>query len=146
MSPTETAAAATPSSEPVTEVATRIVEQVDALISRTEEATRPIEIDPYRKELFDLFVQADRAGLTVAGADPDLSAEGLCRELSERWGLKTAAEASLHQQSKMSEQQLVKMRSLWSVMRMWMEWTYAWERWAECHGAAPEQPADPAAE
>lgn len=134
------------SSEPVTEVATRIVEQVDALIARTEEATRPIEIDPYRKELFDLFVQADRAGLTDDSADPDLSAEGLCRELSNRWGLKTAAEASLHQQSKMSEQQLVRMRSLWSVMRMWMEWTYAWERWAECHGAATETSSDPVSE
>jgi len=144
MNPTESPAVS--SSEPVTEVATRIVEQVDALITRTEEATRPIEIDPYRKELFELFVQADRAGLTGHGADPDLSAEGLCRELSERWGLKTAAEASLHQQSKMSEQQLIKMRSLWSVMRMWMEWAYAWERWAECHGAPPETPADPVSE
>ena len=24
-------------------------------------------------------------------------------------------------------------RLLWSVMRMWMEWDYAWERWEEFH-------------
>jgi hypothetical protein len=26
-----------------------------------------------------------------------------------------------------------RMRSLWSMMRMWMEWTYAWDRWEEFH-------------
>ena len=30
---------------------------------------------------------------------------------------------------------LQKMRSLWSIMRMWMEWTYAWQRWPEFHRA-----------
>ena len=34
------------------------------------------------------------------------------------------------------------MRLLWSVMRMWMEWTYAWQRWAEFHQEPkPDAPA-----
>ena len=36
--------------------------------------------------------------------------------------------------------QLAKMRLLWSVMRMWMEWDYAWERWDEFHKGASGQP------
>jgi len=27
------------------------------------------------------------------------------------------------------------MRMLWSFLRMWMEWAYAWERWSEFHDA-----------
>jgi hypothetical protein len=25
------------------------------------------------------------------------------------------------------------------VMRMWMEWTYAWDRWAEFHQPEPQE-------
>lgn len=124
--------------ETVMDLAQRIVDQVDGIISRAEAGTKPLEIDPFRKQLFELFVVADGAGLTEDGADPDLSADGLCRNLSERWGLKSAAEQSLSHQSRLGDEQLARMRSLWSVMRMWMEWTYAWNRWNEFHqGAQP---------
>ena len=119
--------------ETLMELAQRVVDQVDGIITRAEAATKPLEIDPFHKELFELFVLAQGAGLTADGADPDLSADGLCRALSERWGLKSAAEQSLSSQSRLADDQLVKMRSLWSVMRMWMEWSYAWDRWAEFH-------------
>jgi hypothetical protein len=44
------------------------------------------------------------------------------------------------QQTRMPADQLAKMRLLWSVMRMWMEWDYAWERWDEFHKSASGQP------
>jgi hypothetical protein len=130
MNSTETAAT---TNDTLMDLAQRVVEQVEAIIFQAEAVTKPLEIDPYRKQLFELFVLAEGAGLCRDGADPDLTADGLCRELSQRWGLKSAAESSLQSQSKMSADQLAKMRSLWSVMRMWMEWTYAWERWSEFH-------------
>jgi len=86
-----------------------------------------------RGQLFELFVTAEGAGYVDGEGDFDLSADGLCHELSERWGLKQAAEQSFTQQSNLPPTQLKKMRSLWSLMRMWMEWTYAWSRWAEFH-------------
>ena len=39
----------------------------------------------------------------------------------------------MKKQAPLTGDQLAQMRSLWSVMRMWMEWTYAWDRWVEFH-------------
>jgi hypothetical protein len=114
-------------------LADRIVDRVDALIQEAEQATRPLEIDPLRGQLFELFVTANGAGYTKPGSNPDLSADGLCRTLGTRWGLDSAARESMSQQTRMPQQHLSKMRLLWSVMRMWMEWDYAWERWDEFH-------------
>jgi hypothetical protein len=36
-------------------------------------------------------------------------------------------------QSKIPPAQLGKLRALWSVLRLWMEWDYAWKRWEEFH-------------
>jgi hypothetical protein len=83
--------------------------------------------------LFESFVTANAAGMAREGADPDLTSDGLCRRLAERWGLRAATEDSVRSQSRLPPDQLARMRSLWSVMRMWMEWTYAWERWPEFH-------------
>ena len=44
----------------------------------------------------------------------------------------------------MPADQLAKMRLLWSVMRMWMEWDYAWERWAEFHKTPTKEAPDQA--
>lgn len=115
-------------------LAENIVERVDALVGEAEQAAKPLEIDPWRTRLFELFVTAEAAGLVANDADPDLSADGLCQALSERWGLKTAAEQTFRAQAKLPPEQLAQMRRLWSVMRMWMEWTYAWQRWDEFHG------------
>ncbi len=99
------------------------------------QATRPLELDPSRQQLFELFVDAYRSGLVSADAEPNLSADGLCAALAMRWGLKDTVQESMKAQSKLSGDQLAQMRSLWSVMRMWMEWTYAWDRWAAHHPA-----------
>ena len=66
-------------------------------------------------------------------SEPDLTADGLCRSLAQRWGLAEATRDSFEQQAKLPSQHLAKMRLLWSLMRMWMEWTYAWQRWPEFH-------------
>ena len=95
--------------------------------------TRPLELDPARKELFQQFVESYRAGLVSDDHDPNLTADGLCAALSTRWGLKDTVQDTMKQKAPLSGDQLAQMRSLWSVMRMWMEWTYAWDRWAEFH-------------
>jgi hypothetical protein len=114
-------------------LATRILDRIEELILAAERETKPLELDPARGELFELFVTANGAGYTSENSDPDLSADGLCRMLGSRWGLASAAKSAIESTGRMSSDQLSKMRLLWSVMRMWMEWTYAWDRWAEFH-------------
>jgi hypothetical protein len=123
-------------------LARSIVEQIDRIVREAEEAGKPLEIDPYRGRLFELFVMADAADLLkepVKKADlptNDLTADGLCRALAERWNLADAARESFTSQSRLPPEHLARMRLLWSVMRMWMEWTYAWQRWPEFHQEA----------
>ena len=140
-------------------LANSIIEQIDRVVREAEEAGRPLEIEPFRGRLFELFVMADAADLVhqtpaengpaengTAGngpaennraanepGKPDLTADGLCRGLAQRWNLSDAARESFTKQTRLPPEHLARMRLLWSVMRMWMEWTYAWERWAEFH-------------
>ena len=125
-------------------VAADILNGVEMLLMEARESTKPLEVDPYRSRLFELFVTADgaqlisddrEAGLSDEGDPADLSADGICRSLAQRWGLDMAARESTATQSKMEPDQLEQMRLLWSVMRMWMEWSYAWRRWNEFHQA-----------
>ena len=97
------------------------------------QATRPLEMEPARSQLFAIFVESYQAGLVSDSVNPNLTADGLCSALSTRWGLKDTVQESVKSQAKLSSEQLSQMRSLWSVMRMWMEWTYAWNRWIEFH-------------
>ena len=97
------------------------------------QATRPLELEPSRRQLFELFVESHRAGLVSDDIETNVTADGLCAALSTRWGLKDTVQDAMKSQAKLSGDQLAQMRSLWSVMRMWMEWTYAWDRWVEFH-------------
>ena len=115
-------------------LASSIVQRVDDLIDEARQATKPLEIDPYRGQLFELFVTAEAAGFVAEDAENDLTADGLCRRLAERWQLADATRDSFEHQTKLPPDQLTKMRMLWSVMRMWMEWAYAWQRWPEFCG------------
>jgi hypothetical protein len=121
------------STNEIENLATRILDRVEELILVAERDTKPLEIDPLRSELFELFVTANGAGYTNDDSDPDLSADGLCRALGSRWGLASAAKSAIESSGRIPADQLSKMRLLWSVMRMWMEWSYAWDRWAEFH-------------
>ncbi len=113
-----------------------IVERVETLILDAEAAAKPLELEPFRPRLFELFVMTDAAGYLDEEADCDLSADGLCRVLATRWGLADSTRESFTNQTKLAPEQLSRMRLLWSLMRMWMEWSYAWKRWPEFHAEA----------
>lgn len=132
-------------------VARDILRGIDQLIQDAQAATRPLEVDPYRSRLFEFFVTADGAGLIADDSavslredfdaptsEQDLSADSLCRQLAQRWGLDMAARESAALQTRLPKEQLERMRLLWSVMRMWMEWSYAWRRWSEFHDQETE--------
>jgi len=114
--------------------AERVIEQVEEVVLAAEEATRPLEVEPYRGRLFAVFVLAYRAGGMQPDSAIDLSADALCRDLGARWGLANAARDA-GDATGMNPQHVHKMRLLWSTMRLWMEWTYAWNRWAEFHSS-----------
>ncbi|MCX7423056.1 MAG: hypothetical protein NT013_26465 [Planctomycetia bacterium] len=121
-----------------------LIRRLDDLICDAERKTKPLEVDPYRSQLFELFVLADASGLMADGSEPDLSPDGVSRALAQHWGLAAAATSSHQSQSKLSPEHLSKMRLLWSFLRMWMEWQYAWSRWAEFRGAGQQlEPAVP---
>ncbi len=110
-----------------------ILKQLELLLFEVEKNEKPLEVEPYRSQLFELFVTAEGAGYLDEDSSPSLSADHICRELSLLWGLDVAAKESVAQQEKIPSDQLSKMRLLWSTMRMWMEWDYAWKRWDEFH-------------
>ena len=105
----------------MTALAGDIVDRIESLLIDAEATTRPLEIDPYRDKLFELFVTAHAAGLVSEDADSDLTAD--------------VAQGSGSRQEKLPSESLGRMRMLWSFLRMWMEWAYAWERWSEFHDA-----------
>lgn len=114
-------------------LANDIVQRVAKLVSEAEAEVKPLELDPYRSRLFELFVMADAAGFVSEEAEIDLTADNLCRELAKNWGLTEATQQSMNEQEKLPQDQVSKMRTLWSVLRLWMEWDYAWKRWDEFH-------------
>jgi len=118
---------------PGVDLADNIIDRVENLILEAERETRPLEVEPFHGRLFELFVLSDAAGAIDDDADSQLTAEKICRELAQRWGLAEATRSSLDQQTQIPPRHLARMRMLWSVMRMWIEWTYAWQRWDEFH-------------
>ncbi len=114
-------------------LAADIVNRIEALLVDAEQTTRPLEIDPYRGQLFELFVTVNAAGFLVAGGPNDLTADAISRQLAARWKLADAAQDSAVRREKLTDESLGRMRMLWSFLRMWMEWSYAWERWPEFH-------------
>jgi hypothetical protein len=115
-----------------------LVDRIEHLLADAEAEQKPLEVSPYREQLFELFVTAHGAGFLDENAEQDLTADALCHELAQRWGLDEAARHSVLEQEKLHPEHLARMRMLWSLMRMWMEWTYAWERWPEFHGGSNE--------
>jgi hypothetical protein len=119
-----------------------ILGELETVLAEAQAATRPLEIDPWRSRVFSVFVGSWRGGLipdeaearAFADADEDdpdlqLTADSLCRVLAQRWGLDLAAREAQTMQTRLPSDQLERMRLLWSLMRMWMEWSYAWHRW-----------------
>ena len=117
-----------------------IVNRIENILLESDDAGKPLEIEPYRCQLFELFVTADGAGYTEG--ESDLTADGLCRILAARWDLADATQESYTQQKKLPPEHLAKMRLLWSLMRMWMEWIYAWQRWNEFHNGKSQHSSE----
>jgi hypothetical protein len=115
------------------QLADEIVSRVDEILRASIEKNQPLEVDPARERLFELFVTADGAGYLAETGDADLRAESLCRQLATRWGLDSVAQDSVARQERIPVENVSQMRALWAFLRMWMEWTYAWERWREFH-------------
>lgn len=114
-------------------LAQTILDRVDTILTSAGRQKRPIEMDPFRGQLFEVFVTAEGAGLLDPDAESDLRAEALCQKLGDRWGLAEATRASVEEQQQLPPEHLAKMRMLWSTLRLWMEWDYAWKRWPEFH-------------
>lgn len=113
-----------------------LVDRIEHVLAQAEAEQKPLEVSPYREQLFELFVTAHGAGYLDEDAEEDLTSDALCHELAQRWGLDQAARQSFQEQEKLHPEHLARMRILWALMRMWMEWTYAWNRWPEFHGEA----------
>ncbi|QDT52509.1 hypothetical protein Pan44_05210 [Caulifigura coniformis] len=114
-------------------LADQIRAEVEALILESERSQRPLEMEPLRSKLFEQFVLAQAAGYLVEEAAEDLTADGLMHTLATKWGLRSAAQSSVRENAPLPPEHLTRMRGLWAMMRMWMEWTYAWGRWDEFH-------------
>lgn len=123
-----------------------IVSQIDSIVQRAAADTKPLEMEPARGDLFSLFVTAHGAGYLEDEAEVDLTADELCKKLAARWGLDQAAQMSVARQQRLEGQELAQMRLLWSLMRMWMEWTYAWQRWEEFHSSEGKTEENPPSE
>ena len=115
------------------DLANDIVNRVENLLVQVEAMSQPLELEPFRSQLFELFVTAEAAGFVQEDTEPNLSADGIARQLAQRWDLSTATQRSFDSQDKLPPEQLSRLRMLWSCMRMWIEWSYAWQRWAEFH-------------
>ena len=118
---------------PLQMVAGRVIDDLERIVLDADRATKPLELPPYRPQLFEIFARATGTGLVHDDADPDLSADGVLKTLADRMGLTSATRDAFAQQAKLPPEHLAKMRLLWSLLRMWMEWSYAWDRWAEYH-------------
>ena len=119
-----------------TSLLSNVVDSIEHVLADAEAQQKPLEIAPWRERLFELFVTAHGAGFLDSQGEHDLTSDALCHELAQRWGLDEAAKHSFQEQEKLHPEYLARMRMLWSLMRMWMEWTYAWNRWPEFHGGS----------
>jgi hypothetical protein len=117
-----------------------LIEQVASVLQTASTNGQPIELDPHRARLFELFVMAEATGFLKEGEEFDLSCDGVARELAARWNLARNLGGGISQPASLPPEQLSRLRLLWSFMRMWMEWTYAWQRWPEFHQPAVKEP------
>src|SRR5438067_1876289 len=64
-----------------------LVDRVAEVLQTASTNGQPIELDPHRAALFELFVMAEATGFLEEGSEPDLSCDGIARELAARWDL-----------------------------------------------------------
>ncbi len=70
---------------PLEMVADGIIDDLEQIVLDAHAATKPLELPPYRPQLFEAFARATATGLVQEGASPDLSSDGILKTLAERW-------------------------------------------------------------
>src|SRR4029077_3503449 len=100
-----------------------LLDQISEVLQSAGANGQPIELDPHRARLFELFVMAEATGFLEEGGKFDLSCDGIARELAARWDLARNLGSGVLQPASLPPEQLSRLRLLWSFMRMWMEWT-----------------------
>ena len=68
-----------PASPPTQSLAIDLLDRIDQLILEAEAQVKPLELEPYRGQLFEMFVLAEASGLMTSDSEPDLSPESLSR-------------------------------------------------------------------
>jgi len=126
-------------SEPARLLAQDLIDRIEQLILQAERDTVPLEVDPQRPRLFQMFAEAEAAGFLTDESPIDLTCDAMARHLADRWNLRDLGQA-IAQPTRLPPTHLNRLRVLWSFMRLWMEWTYAWQRWHEFHSTGG-QPA-----
>src|SRR5262249_21258758 len=58
-----------------------LVARIDDVLQEAAATGQPIELDPPRSQLFELFVMAEATGFLEEGAEHDLTCDGVAREL-----------------------------------------------------------------
>lgn len=132
-------------SEPARLLAQDLIDRIEQLILQAEQEAVPLEVDPQRPRLFQMFAEAEAAGFLSDESPIDLSCDAIARNLADRWNLRDLGQA-VAQPTRLPPSQLKRLRVLWSFMRLWMEWTYAWQRWREFHPSEGESSNNPSTE
>lgn len=132
-------------SEPARLLAQDLIDRIEQLILQAEQEAVPLEVDPQRPRLFQMFAEAEAAGFLSDESPIDLSCDAIARHLADRWNLRDLGQA-VAQPTRLPPSQLKRLRVLWSFMRLWMEWTYAWQRWREFHPSEGESSNNPTTE
>lgn len=132
-------------SEPARLLAQDLIDRIEQLILQAEQEAVPLEVDPQRPRLFQMFAEAEAAGFLSDESPIDLSCDAIARNLADRWNLRDLGQA-VAQPTRLPPSQLKRLRVLWSFMRLWMEWTYAWQRWREFHPSEGESSNNPTTE
>ncbi len=132
-------------SEPARLLAQDLIDRIEQLILQAEQEAVPLEVDPQRPRLFQMFAEAEAAGFLSDESPIDLSCDAIARHLADRWNLRDLGQA-VAQPTRLPPSQLKRLRVLWSFMRLWMEWTYAWQRWREFHPSEGESSNNPSTE
>jgi hypothetical protein len=132
-------------SEPARLLAQDLIDRIEQLILQAEQEAVPLEVDPQRPRLFQMFAEAAAAGFLSDESPIDLSCDAIARHLADRWNLRDLGQA-VSQPTRLPPSQLKRLRVLWSFMRLWMEWTYAWQRWREFHPSEGESSNNPSTE
>src|SRR5258707_10288761 len=83
-----------------------LVSRIDDVLQGAAASGQPLELDPSRSRLFELFVLAEATGFLEEGAEHDLTCDGVARDLAARWNLSREMGGQPAQPSSLPPEQL----------------------------------------